>query len=266
MANSKREAAKKILEGLQAGTTPAFVIHYSRQDLSDNEGGRATPRIVAIMTKSIDGRETHCFAIHHEAEKAKIISEEIENYYDMLEERLLNSFNSFVGKNRNCIWLHWDMNDVHFGFEAIKHRYMVLCVNQEAFNEIPTRSRVNINELLKNIFGGKYEREPRMENLMRTNNEGGLMNGFLTVSDEAKEFKELGFPAILESLRCKVNFLLDVLDKAYNDTLKVSSRFFSNKLKSFITHPITATTSLFLTLVSILLKIIGLLDETIAGK
>jgi hypothetical protein len=257
MANSKRDAAKKLLEGLQNGSSQAFVIHYSRQNLNDNEEGRATPRIVAIMTKSIDGRETHCFAIHHEAEKADIISEEIDNYYDMLEERLLRSFNSFVGQNRNCMWLHWDMNDVHFGFEAIKHRYLVLCENTDEFNDIPVHNRININELLKNIFGSKYEKEPRFENLMKTNNDGGVMEGFLSVTNEAKEFKKLGFPAILESLRCKVNFLLEVIDKAYNDTLKVSSRYLVNKLKGFITHPVTATVSLILTLVSIILKLIG---------
>jgi hypothetical protein len=257
MANSKKDAARKLLEGLQNGSSHAFVIHYSRQNLSDNEDGRATPRIVAIMMKSIDGRETHCFAIHHEAEKAKIISEEIENYYDMLEERLLKAFNAFVGQNRNCLWLHWDMNDVHFGFEAIKHRYMVLCESTDEFNDIPTHNRININELLKDIFGSKYEKEPRLENLMKTNNDGGVMDGFLNVSDEAKEFKKLGFPTILESLRCKVNFLLDVIDKAYNDTLKVSSKFWTNKLKAFITHPVTATTSLLLTLISIVLKLMG---------
>jgi hypothetical protein len=258
MSNNKCVEAKKIVEGLNKNPSQALVIHYSRQNLMDNESGIATPRIIAIMVKSLDGKQNHCFAIHHEAEKADVILENITDYYDQLEERLLRSFNSFVKNNRDCKWIHWDMNDVHFGFEAIKHRYCVM-VDEEGkdFQEIENHNRINLNTLLKDIYGASYEKEPQLENLMKTNNDGATKDGHLTIEEEAREFKNLGFPSILESLRCKVNFLLDVVDKTINGSLKVSSKYWLNKLRAFITHPVTATISILLTLLSIIFKIIG---------
>ena len=94
--NTKKDNAVQLLRSLMDNPGESLVIHYSRQNLSDNERGMATPRIIAIMVKSLDGITTHCFAIHHEAEKAKIILENIEDYYDFLEARVLTGFNTFV--------------------------------------------------------------------------------------------------------------------------------------------------------------------------
>lgn len=259
MSSAKSVEARKIVEGLRNNPSQALVIHYSRQNLTDNESGIATPRIIAIMVKSIDGIQNDCFAIHHEAEKADIILENITDYYDQLEERLLRSFNAFVKQNRGCKWIHWDMNDVHFSFEAIKHRYHVMIAeNEQDYQEIPSHNRINLNTLLKDIYGDNYEKEPHFENLMKTNNGGVCKNGYLTLEDEAKAFKNLEFPSILESLRCKVNFLLDVVDKTIKEKLKVSSRYFLNKIQTFITNPITATISLIISLLGVIVTLISL--------
>ena len=259
MSNSKSVETKKIVEGLRSNPSQTLVIHYSRQNLMDNESGVATPRVIAIMVKSLDGKQNHCFAIHHEAEKAKVELENIVDYYDFLEERLLRAFNSFVIANSQCKWIHWDMNDVHFGFEAIEHRYRVLAPEEgKDFQPISNYNRINLSSLIKDIYGSNYEKEPQLENLMKTNNGGVAKAGHLTIEEEAAAFKTLGFPTILESLRCKVNFLLDVVDKTIAGNLKVSSKYWINKLRAFITHPVTATISLLLTLLSIILKLIGL--------
>lgn len=260
--NTKKDNAVQQLRSLIDNPDEALVIHYSRQNLTDNERGMATPRIIAIMIKSLDGIITNCFAIHHEAEKAKVTLESIEDYYDLLEGRLLIGFNKFVKKNPGRKWIHWDMNDVHFSFEAIEHRYKVL--NDEAadgFVQVPNNNRVNLSQLIKIIYGSNYEKAPQLDNLMRTNNNGQLRDGFLTLPQEAQDFKQLGFPSILESLRAKVNFLLDVIEKSANETLKVGKRNRINRLKAFITHPVTATISLFLTLLSLVVKIVSLVGK-----
>lgn len=258
MDNSKNTESKGIVERLKKNPNKSLIIHYSRQNLTDNESGVATPRIIAILIKSLDGKENHCFAINYEAEKADVILENITDYYDQLEERLLKSFNTFVKNHRDCQWIHWDMNDVHFSFEAIEHRYQVMVdAKGNDFQEISTNNRINLNSLLKSIFGSNYEKDPQLENLMKSNNDGVLKDRYLKLDEEAKAFKNLDFPAILESLLCKVNFLLDVVDKVSNGSLKVSSKYWINKLKAFITHPITATISIILTLISIILKVLG---------
>jgi hypothetical protein len=260
--NTKKDNAIQQLKILKDNPGEAMVIHYSRQNLNDNERGMATPRIIAIMVKSLDGITTNCFAIHHEAEKAKVILENIEDYYDLLEGRLLIGFNFFVKNNPGRKWVHWDMNDVHFSFEALEHRYKVLVDELgKDFIQIPYNDRINLNQLIKDIYSSNYENDPQLDNLMRTNNNGQLKDGFLTLPQEAQQFKQLGFPSILESLRYKVNFLLDVIEKAANNTLKVGKRNHINRLKAFITHPVTATISLFLSLASLVMKILGIIGK-----
>ncbi len=259
MSKSRILEARKIIAGLKTKPSQSLVIHYSRQNLMDNESGMASPRIIAILIKSLDGKKNNCFAIHHEAEKEGVIRENIADYYDRLEERLLRSFNSFVKEHQDYKWIHWDMNDVHFGFEAIEHRYRVM-VEEEGkdFHEIPDDNRINLNSLLKEIYGDNFEKEPCMENLMKTNNDGTFKSGYMSIEDEAKAFRNLEFPAILESLRCKVNFLLEAVDKTIKESLKVSSRFWLNKLRAFITHPVTATIALLMSFLGILIKALTL--------
>lgn len=260
--NAKKDKAVEQLRSLIENPGEALVIHYSRQNLNDNERGMATPRISAILVKSLDGVTTSCFAIHHEAEKAKIILENIEDFYDFLELRLLVGFNAFVKANPGKKWIHWDMNDVHFGFEAIEHRYRVLADDLgEDFVPVPYHDRINLNESIKAIYGDNYENDPQLDNLMKTNNKEKLVPGFLTLSEEARVFKQLDFPSILESLRAKVNFMLKVIQKASSDSLKVGKRNRINKLRGFITHPITATVSLFISILSLLVKLLGLLGK-----
>ena len=258
MADTRKEKSKRLLEQLAQKPSECIIIHYARQNLYDNEAGRATPRIIAIMLKSLDGRWNHCFAIHYEAEKAKIILEEIENYYDLLEGKLLSGFVSFVKKNKNSNWLHWDMSEVHFSFEAIKHRYDVLNDgDMSGYEEIPYANRVNLNTILKDLYGNNYENEPYFEGLMKTN-KGSILNGYLDEAGEAKAFKELKFPQILESLKTKTNFLIEIISLYSSDKLRVSKYYFTNKLKAFITHPVVATISLFISILGIIFKIISL--------
>jgi hypothetical protein len=259
---AKKNNTVQQLRSLLNNPQEALVIHYSRQNLNDNERGMATPRIIAILIKSLDGITTNCFAIHHEAEKAKVILENITDYYDLLEANLIKGFNNFIKQNPGRKWIHWDMNDVHFSFEAIEHRYKVLVEESGAgYVQVPNNDRINLNQVIKAIYSSNYEKDPQLDNLMRTNNVGQLRDGFLTLPQEAQAFRELGFPSILESLRCKVNFLLEVIEKAANDTLKVGKRNRINRLRAFITHPVTATVSLFLTLLSLIVKIISILGK-----
>ncbi len=260
MANSQKKSAITTFESFLNNPGESLVIHYSRQDLDDNESGMATPRIIAIIVKSLDGKFNECFAIHHEAEKAKIVWDEITNYYDFLEERLIKGFVAFVKSHRNYNWLHWDMNDVHFSFEAIEHRYKVLIdENGKDFINVPLDRRYNINQLIKNIYGDNYENDPQLDHLIKSNNKGILQGNFLTLPQEAIAFKDLNFSKILESLRCKVNFLLEIIQKVPENKLKVKSRSFIIRLGEFITHPVTATVAVISTIVGAILALLSLL-------
>jgi len=171
----------KRLKNLFDNSQDVFVIHWSRQNLTDNEGGVSTPRIVGIIVRSLDGAITKTFAIHLEAEKAGFTSEDIDTYYDQLEERVLRDFVDFAKQYSTNTWVHWDSDDPHIGFEAISHRYEVLLNKgseegqqdevQDIF-EIPVQNRVNLNSCLKEIYGSNYEKRPQLQNLIKSNNDG----------------------------------------------------------------------------------------------
>lgn len=234
-------------------------VHCSRQSLRDNEGGRGTPRITAIIIKSLDGRIQKTFAIHHEAEKVKVIWEEIENYYDQLEERMINSFNRFVSDYIECKWLHWNMDGVHQGFEAIEHRYCVL-VNEDGkgLNKVPVEKRISLQKFLEEKYGQSFESEPKLQNLMKSNTDGVIKAGFLSLDEEARAFKELNFPKILESVRCKVDFLIEVFNRTVNNKLNVSNKNTLHKIETFITHPVVALMTAFCTVAGLVVAIYSL--------
>ena len=258
---NQSKAAYNKLKQLLERPGKVLCIHCSRQNLTDNEGGKSTPRITAIMVKSLDGRINKTFAIHHEAEKVKVEWDEVENWYDQLEERMIADFNKFVADFNEYQWLHWDMDGVHSGFEALEHRYCVLIdADKNGFNAVPIEKRIHLAALIKSIYGSDCEREPVFENLMKSNHNGGIKSGFLSLDAEARAFKDSDYPKILESVRCKVEFLTEIVDKTSNKRLKVSKRNILVKLGSFITHPLVATITAIATIIGVILTMVSMME------
>ena len=234
----------KKLKNLFDNTQDVFVIHWSRQNLTDNEGGFSTPRIIGIIIRSLNGAITKTFAIHLEAEKAGLTSEDIDTYYDQLEEQVLKNFIVFTEQYSTNIWVHWDSDDPHVGFEAIDHRYRVLYnkgveegEQEEIQNtfKIPLQNRINLNSCLKEIYGLKYEKPPQLQNLIKSNNDGQLVNGILALEDEARAFNQSRYPQILQSLQKKADFLIDTLRKTVDKKLVVSNKNILYKIEKFYT-------------------------------
>ena len=251
----------KKLKNLFDNSESVFVIHWTRQNLTDNEGGVSTPRIVGIFVRSLDGAITKTFAIHLEAEKAGFTSEGIEIYYDQLEEQVLRDFFKFTKEYSTNKWVYWDSDDPHIGFEATAHRYKVLVGKgfdggeQEEENdifEIPAQYRVNLNSCLKEIYGANYEKPPQFQNLIKSNNEGQPISNLLTLEEEARCFMKSQYPLILLSLQNKVDFLIDVVRNTVYKKLKVRKKNLISRLGLFFSHPImiaiawTATVTSFI--------------------
>jgi len=217
----------------------SLVIHWARQNLKDNQGGYSTPRITAIIIRSLDETISKIFAIHLEAEKSGLISDDYETFYDQLEEQVLKDLNDFVKEYINCRWIFWDSDDPHSGFEATSHRYRVL-VDKEGHNlvNVPAKKRISLNSCLKEIYGSNYESSPQLNNLMMSNNNGQLKNNILSIEDEARAFKNSEYPEILESIKGKADFLIEVTRKTVNKSLVVSNKNFLHRLGNFFTHPI----------------------------
>ena len=122
---NKRRRALEVVKGLAEQSSHVLVIHYSCESFYDIKDGR-TPRVTSIAVRSLKTGQTKSFSIHKIAERKKVSINQIEEYYDELEREMLAEFFSFVGDHKSYSWVHWNMRDINFGFEAIQNRYVVL--------------------------------------------------------------------------------------------------------------------------------------------
>ena len=111
-----------------------LVVHYSCQNLNDNNEGYS-PRITSIAVLHIASATMHSFSIHLIAEVKNISQEEIHKHYDELEAVMLEDFYSFVQSHQDHYWLHWNMTNINFGFQALEHRYRVLTLDVQVFDD-----------------------------------------------------------------------------------------------------------------------------------
>jgi hypothetical protein len=198
-----------------------YIIHYSSASLfePDAQTGALSPRITAVVVRHYESGQTVSFATHTEAETLGISRDEIESHYDQIERQILNRFYEFVRDRREKYWVHWNMRNVTFGFEHLEHRYRVL--NKKDPPSIPVEVRLNLNDLLKGIYGADYASDPKLTTLMNLN--GGKVQGFLPGKAEAEAFKAKDFIRMNTSTIAKVGFLSYLISLAKKGKLKTES-------------------------------------------
>jgi hypothetical protein len=173
----------EVLRDLRRNETNLYAIHYSCQSLGDGNEG-LSPRITSIAVLHLESDSMHSFSIHLVAERERIPKEQIEARYDELEGQMLNQFYAFVQARQDAYWLHWNMSNINYGFEAIAHRHEVL--NRRNPPQIPDSKRFNLSSLIAGIYGNRYVDDPKMLKLMEIN--GGRHRDFLTGAEEAEAF------------------------------------------------------------------------------
>src|SRR5689334_19040893 len=114
----KRKKAKEILERICDQQANYLIIHYSCESFYDTPQGR-TPRITSIAARYFDTAQTKSFSIHKVAEFKNVPFDQIESHYDQLEKIMLDEYFSFVDKHKRYTWIHLNMRDINYGFEAI---------------------------------------------------------------------------------------------------------------------------------------------------
>ena len=131
--------------------------------------------------KYLNSENDVSFSIHKIAEIENI--SDISKNYDVIEKKMLDEFYNFIQKHENYFWVHWNMKNINYGFEAIAHRYRVLGGNPVHINN---EKKINLAQLLYDIYGPQYIDKPRLYNIIALNNinEIDLLNG----EEEAKAF------------------------------------------------------------------------------
>lgn len=115
-----RKLAKEELDRVWRAADDAVVIHYSCESF-DQPAGRS-PRITSIAARSLRSGQARSFSIHQIAERRG--TREIAGNLDDLEQEMLREFFTHAKDTNPRFWIHWNMRDEKYGFQALEHRFL----------------------------------------------------------------------------------------------------------------------------------------------
>lgn len=215
---SKYKKAKSIIEQISNEEYKYVIIHYSCESFYNVKDGK-TPRITSIAVKELETGQVKSFSIHECGELENIPFNEICNKYDELERKMLQKFFDYAGflNGLKKIWIHWNMRDNNYGFEALKDRFHVL--TGEDINI--SFQNIDLSAFLIDYYGEEYVSHPRLENIMKENNISD--KDFLNGDCEATAFEQKEYVKLHQSTLKKVEVIFYILDKVLDNTLKTEA-------------------------------------------
>jgi len=250
----KWRRSKGQLEELFHTPETTVVIHYSCESFRDREDPRS-PRITSIAARNLDSGQTRSFSIHLIAEQQGLL-ETIEDHYDDLERAMLAEFFEFMEVHQHFKWLHWNMRDANYGFEALENRFKALGGRPFHLDE---RNRLDLSRILIGIYGVGYIGHPRLEALLAHNHIIPL--DFLTGAQEAEAFVNKRFVRLHQSTLRKVDVLANIGDRAHRGDLKTLASWWEQNGQSvkrciewFKEHWLIGAVSIIVSIVVIVLR------------
>lgn len=215
----RRKEAINQLSELMSQSDHVVTIHYSCESFYDRTDG-SSPRITSIAICNLGSRQTVSFSIHQIAEIKRILRDQIELNYDSLEKEMLDLFYDYVQAHTNHKWLHWNMRDVNYGFQAIAHRYKVLGGSPTYIHE---SNLFNLSRILIEIYGENYIGHRRLPKLVEKNKMAH--KDFLEGEAEAAAFTNKDYVRLHQSTLRKVNILANIAERANNDSLETNANW-----------------------------------------
>ena len=234
----KRTNARNELKNLINSDKDIIAVHYSHASFQ-NITDEISPMITSIIVRSLTGNIYEYFGIHIEADLINLTRQDIKDYYPELELSMLEKFNDFMKRHNNCYWLHWDMININFGFQAIRHRYAKLAGEKKVkdFIEIPSHQKINLNTILSEMYGSKYASSSDKLLAMINNNDMDKTR-YITLSAEESEFNNLNFKVISDSVDSKVNAIVSLFNALINKKIKIPNKNSYSIFLDVITHPL----------------------------
>lgn len=214
-------------------------MHYSYANIPELAEDMSS-MITTIVVKSLDNKINECFGVHIEADLIKVSKTDIKDFYSDLELCMLEKYMAFVRLHNKSYWINWNMKDISFGFQAIKHRYDKLTGgNNNGYTEIPTYRKKDLDILISEMFGDNYSDDSdKLLDLMIYNKIN--THSYLSSNDESIEFNRNNFNSVLDSVRTKVNAIAFLFKKIISNNIKVPHKNTYTKFVAIVTHPIMA--------------------------
>ena len=221
--NERREA-KRRLNAYMNNKKEYGIIHYTCQSFYDDLCGKS-PRIVAICILLPFYGQTATFSIPSIAEEKGIeLSSATDAQLDILEADMLRQYYDYLSAHTYIEkWIHWNMRDNNFGFQAIDHRFTVLTKCAPPV-QISDEHKLDLAWLIKGLYGPNYAKDPKLVNLLTLNDihPKNLLSG----ADEAKAFADRHYLSMVRSAHAKVGCFATLIERAIDNDLKTDSHVF----------------------------------------
>lgn len=218
----ERNQGKKQINDLKSKNNKTLIIHYSCESFF-NLNGR-TPRVTSICVRNRGNNTTKTFSIHIQAQVAKKELCCINNSeYDYLEKQMLKEFFSYMKTHSTFYWVHWNMRNADYGFEAISNRYKILGGHPK---DLEDQFKIDLQQVLGKIYTYNFEQhEPDGQLLNLSNRNKISTRNALKGKDEAEAFENREYLKLHMSTSRKVEMIDRILSLEEKGKLKVNSSF-----------------------------------------
>jgi hypothetical protein len=196
------------------------ILHYSCESFYDIKDGR-TPRITSIAARNFSTGQTTSFSIHKSAEQLGVPFRDISDRYDELEKHMLQEYFEFVRSRHGHVFVHWNMRDINYGFQAIEHRFRVLGGDPYIIDDA---KKFDLPRELINRFGPRYAPHGtagRLHSLMGLNHI--TAKDALTGQQEAEAFEMHEYVKLHQSTLRKVDVMSNILERVLDGSLKTAA-------------------------------------------
>lgn len=217
---NERSEGFELLNEIKKEKYRTIIVHYSCESFITSHGN--TPRITSICLKRLVSGQVKAFSIHLQAQFNGLNFNNLTNtQYDQLELEMLNEFSDFVTTHAQHKWVHWNMRDSNYGFEALNNRIRILGGNQFVIDD---SLMYDLPQILGKLFTFGFEKNQpsgRFLNLAERNRIS--TKSALTGEDEADAFQNKKYLELHMSTLKKVDIMESILHRTINKELKVKT-------------------------------------------
>ncbi len=216
---TERDEGLQILKDILKDKNKSIVIHYSCESFVTTHG--RTPRVTSICMRYLGTAQTKSFSIHLQAQfEQKDFNSLSVAEYDDLEKKMLYEFYEFAKQHKDFKWIHWNMRDSNYGFEAIANRYCIL--GGQAF-EIDDDRKYDFPRVLGKIYTYGYEKNKPDGRLLNLANRNDITTiDALKGIDESVAFDNKEYLKLHKSTLRKVDIIDSIIERADKEELIVS--------------------------------------------
>lgn len=215
-----RRQGFEMLNELFKDKVKCYIIHYSCESFITSHG--RTPRVTSICIRNLKTAQTKSYSIHLQAQISGLDFNNLtDGEHDSLEKDMLNEFSNLVKSYPSHKWIHWNMRDSNYGFEAINNRIRILGGQQF---DIADDFKYDFPIILGHIYTYGYEKNKPKGRLLNLSERNKITTqNAITGQEEAIAFENKEYLKLHMSTLKKVDIIASIIHRVENDELKVST-------------------------------------------